>query len=158
MDYGQLWSKEADGIFHAVVCLNIVDDVIRIYDPAMDGCANYTVEEFIKAWAYSKHYLVIASASAMEYLPHPIDVSDVDLDDQLLELTEAIAENAHEIWAFQRKSEGWTYGPVRDDAKRQTPCLVPYEQLPEEEKAYDRNTAFGTLKFIVSQGFEIHKT
>jgi hypothetical protein len=55
-------------------------------------------------------------------------------------------------------NEGWTYGPVRDDQKRQTPCLVPYEELSEEEKAYDRNTALSTLKFIVALGFEIHKT
>lgn len=157
VDYGQLWSKEADGIFHAVVCLNIVDDVIRIYDPAMDGCANYTVEEFIKAWAYSKHYLVIASASAMEYLPHPIDVSDVDLDDQLLELTEAIAENAHEIWAFQRKSEGWTYGPKRDDNLLQHPDMVPYSELTEGEKYYDRVMALNTIRLVKKLGFTISR-
>ena len=54
-------------------------------------------------------------------------------------------------------NEGWTYGPVRDDQKRQTPCLVPYEELSEEEKAYNRNTALSTLKFIVALGFEIKK-
>ena len=53
--------------------------------------------------------------------------------------------------------EGWTYGPVRDDDKKETPCLVPYEELPEIEKAYDRNTAIGTLKYIVAKGFEIVK-
>ena len=93
-----------------------------------------------------------------EYIPKPIDLSDVSLTDDLIELREAIAENAHEIWAENRRLEGWTYGPERDDQMRQTPCLVPYEELSDEEKAYDRNTALATLKFIVAQGFEIRKT
>ena len=92
------------------------------------------------------------------YTPSPADTTNIQLPEELIALAEAISKNVHEVWAQNRIKEGWTYGPVRDDAKRQTPCLVPYEQLPEEEKAYDRNTAFGTLKFIVSQGFEIHKT
>ena len=70
---------------------------------------------------------------------------------------EQIARNVHEVWAFNRLKEGWTYGEVRNDKKRQTPCLVSYEQLPEEEKAYDRNTALGTLKYILSLGFDIVK-
>ena len=92
------------------------------------------------------------------YTPAPVDTSDVQLPEELMALAEAIAKNVHEVWAQNRMNEGWTFGPVRDDQKRQTPCLIPYEQLPEEEKAYDRNTAFGTLKFIVAQGFEIRKT
>ena len=54
-------------------------------------------------------------------------------------------------------SEGWTYGPVRNDEKRETPCLVPFEELSDEEKAYDWNTAANTLKLIMSLGFEIQK-
>ena len=92
------------------------------------------------------------------YTPAPVNTSDVQLPEELMALAEAIAKNVHEVWAQNRMNEGWTFGPVRDDQKRQTPCLIPYEQLPEEEKAYDRNTAFGTLKFIVAQGFEIRKT
>lgn len=157
LDYGQLWNKESDGIFHAVVCLNIVDDVIRIFDPAVDGCANYTIEEFAKAWNYSKNYLVIASAQSMDYIPHPIDVSDVELDDQLLELTEAIAENAHEIWAYNRKNEGWTYGPQRDDHLLQHPDLVPYSELPEGEKYYDRAMALNTIRLVKKLGFNINR-
>lgn len=55
-------------------------------------------------------------------------------------------------------SEGWTYGPVRDDEKKETPCLVPYAELSEGEKAYDRNTALETLKLIVALGYDIKKT
>lgn len=59
----------------------------------------------------------------------------------------------HEVWAQTRISQGWSYGPVRNDELKQHPCLIPYEELPEEEKEYDRNTAIGTLKFIIHKGF-----
>ena len=92
-----------------------------------------------------------------DYTPHPADTSHVVLPQELMELAEAISKNVHEVWAYNRLKEGWTYGEVRDDTKRQTPCLAPYEQLSEEEKAYDRNTAFGTLEYILSLGFDIVK-
>ena len=91
------------------------------------------------------------------YTPAPQDTSKVTLSQELLALAEAMAENVHEVWAERRIAEGWTYGPVRDDAKKQTPCLVPYADLPEEEKEYDRSTAIGTLEYIVSAGFIIEK-
>ena len=101
---------------------------------------------------------IMIDQTSNNYTPTPVDTTNIQLPEELVALAEAISKNVHEVWAQNRIREGWTYGPVRDDQKRQTPCLVPYDQLPEEEKAYDRNTAFGTLKFIVSQGFEIHKT
>ena len=101
---------------------------------------------------------VMNNQTSNNYTPSPADTTNIQLPEELIALAEAISKNVHEVWAQNRIKEGWTYGPVRDDEKRQTPCLVPYEELPEEEKAYDRNTAFGTLKFIVSQGFEIRKT
>lgn len=91
------------------------------------------------------------------YIPSPVDTDNVLLPEELMALAEAVSKNVHEVWAQNRMNEGWTYGPVRDDRKRQTPCLVPYEELSEEEKAYDRNTALATLKFIVAQGFRIEK-
>lgn len=89
------------------------------------------------------------------YNPCPVDTSDVELPQELLELVEAMAKNVHELWAQGRISEGWAYSPNRNDKLRLTPCLVPYEDLPEEEKAYDRNTAIGTLKYIITLGFKI---
>ena len=91
------------------------------------------------------------------YKPNPIDTSAVSLPDELLELTEKIAENVHENWSAGRIADGWIYGEERDNEKKTTPCLVPYDQLSDEEKEYDRKTALETLKLIVSLGYKIEK-
>lgn len=93
----------------------------------------------------------------MEYRPNPIDTSDVLLDADLLELTELIAANTHEVWAKRRQEEGWTYGLERNDEKKETPCYLPYNQLSEAEKEYDRNTAMETIKVLVKLGYRITK-
>lgn len=92
-----------------------------------------------------------------DYVPQPVDTDDVVLGKDLEELVEQMAKNVHEVWAQTRMEQGWTYGEQRDDAKKQHPCLVAYEELPEEEKEYDRNTAVGTLKLIRKLGFQITK-
>lgn len=89
------------------------------------------------------------------YVPQPVDTDDVVLGKDLEELVEQMAKNVHEVWAQTRMEQGWTYGEQRDDAKKQHPCLVAYEELPDEEKEYDRNTAVGTLKLIRKLGFNI---
>jgi ryanodine receptor 2 len=92
-----------------------------------------------------------------QYTPNPIDTSDVELDDELEQLVEQLARNVHDNWAVGRINEGWTYGPERNDILKQTPCLVDYDELPESEKDYDRNTAMETLKLILKLGWEIEK-
>jgi len=91
------------------------------------------------------------------YDPKPIDTMDVSLPEELLALTEKIAENVHDVWAVGRISEGWVYGPEKDNEKKTTPALVPYGELPESEKDYDRNTALETLKLIVKLGYCISR-
>ncbi|MEE1323415.1 MAG: RyR domain-containing protein [Bacteroidales bacterium] len=91
------------------------------------------------------------------YEPKPIDLTGVELPEELKELREAIAENAHEVWAVNRKAEGWSYGSKRDDEKKQNPCMIPYSQLPESEKAYDREMAVNTIKLLIKLGYEIKK-
>ena len=91
------------------------------------------------------------------YQPKPADTSGVELPKELLALAEMLAENVHENWALSRIAEGWIYGQTRDDEKKTTPCLVPYGELPEIEKEYDRVTALQTLKLIVALGFRIEK-
>lgn len=92
-----------------------------------------------------------------EYKPQPIDTTDVVLPEDLKPLIEKMAKNVHEVWAESRLAQGWTYGNKRDDEKKTHPCLVPYEELPEVEKEYDRNTSIGTLKLIMKLGFKIER-
>lgn len=91
------------------------------------------------------------------YTPNPIDTSKVELTPEIIELIEKLAENTHDVWAAQRIAQGWSYGPQRDDARKETPCLVPYDELPDSEKVYDRQTAAETLKVVLTLGFEITK-
>jgi len=92
-----------------------------------------------------------------KYIPQPIDTHDIKLPEELEMLVEQMSKNVHEVWAETRISQGWTYGEQRNDELKTHPCLIPYEELPEEEREYDRNTAIGTLKLIMKLGFKICK-
>ncbi len=92
-----------------------------------------------------------------KYTPQPIDTSDVKLPEELEQLVEKMSKNVHEVWSETRINQGWTYGEQRNDELKTHPCLVPYEELPESEKEYDRNTSIGTLKLIMKLGFKISK-
>lgn len=91
------------------------------------------------------------------YIPQPINTKDVVLPQEMNALAEQIAKNVHEVWSAGRIADGWKYGEERNDALKQHPCLVPYEELSEEEKEYDRNTSQETLKLIMKLGFKIVK-
>lgn len=91
------------------------------------------------------------------YQPKPLDTGAIQLPERLEDLLEHLAQNTHEVWAAQRLKDGWNYGDERDDSERLHPCLVPYEELPEEEKEYDRNTAREVLKAILAAGFTIER-
>jgi hypothetical protein len=93
----------------------------------------------------------------MTYAPEPLDTSTVQLPGELETLLEQLAENCHDVWARHRILDGWTYGPRRDDATKQHPCLVPYSELPESEKQYDRHTAMETVKAVLALGYAIKK-
>ena len=92
-----------------------------------------------------------------KYTPQPIDTTDVVLPVELGQLVEKMSKNVHEVWAETRIKQGWTYGDQRNDELKTHPCLIPYEDLPEEEKEYDRKTSIGTLKLILKLGFKIGK-
>lgn len=92
-----------------------------------------------------------------KYIPNPINLDDVQLPDDILHLSELISKNVHEVWAKKRFEEGWTYGPKRNETLKQTPCMVKYEDLTEEEKSYDRNTSLETLKLIIKLGYKLEK-
>ncbi len=79
----------------------------------------------------------------------------VELTPELLQLVERLAENVHDVWAANRLAAGWRLGPSRDGDLKQTPLLVPYAELPESEKHYDRDLALATLKAILALGYQI---
>lgn len=142
---------------HVVVVESINDNTITICDTSTpQQYDTYPTAQFLDAWADSSFYLIIISKGE-DYAPHPIDLSDVEISDDLIELREAIAENAHEVWAFNRKQEGWRYGPKRDDAQKLHPDMIAYSQLPESEKLYDREMAINTIKLVKKLGWEIIK-
>lgn len=91
------------------------------------------------------------------YKPNPIDTTSISLSKDIIELNEVLAKNTHDVWAAGRIKDGWVYGDVRDDNKKTHPCLVPYEDLPESEKEYDRATSLETLKVILSLGYVFNK-
>ena len=143
---------------HAVVVTHVEKDFITVFDPYEEPyISRIPLSDFLNAWKESQYYMIQILQSVDEYEPHPIDVDDIPLDDNLEELQEAIAENAHDVWAAARIREGWSYGTKRDDANKKHPDLIPYTALPEGEKDYDRLMAYNTIKLVKKLGFDIVK-
>lgn len=143
---------------HAVVVTGVEDKRIRYYDPATDSDCEISQSLFMDAWQDSSRYMVkVSKRDLNNYEPHPIDLSDVELPEELNDLREAIAENAHEVWAMGRKAQGWTYGPERNDTLKQTPDMVPYSDLTDSEKMFDREMAMNTIKLLKKLGYRIEK-
>ena len=144
---------------HAVAISSVSSstDEITLFNPyTEEELTTYSLSLFLNAWAQSNNYLVVVNTTnKFVYEPYPIHLDDITLDEDLSELQEAIAENAHEIWAKARTDQGWTYGPERNDQKKETPDMVPYCNLPESEKLYDREMAMQTLKLVKKLGFDI---
>lgn len=144
---------------HAVAISSVSSstDEITLFNPyTEEELTTYSLSLFLNAWAQSNNYLVVVNTTdKFVYEPYSIHLDDITLDENLSELQEAIAENAHEIWAKARTDQGWTYGPERNDQKKETPDMVPYCNLPESEKLYDREMAMQTLKLVKKLGFEI---
>lgn len=69
-------------------------------------------------------------------------------------LLELLAEKVHNTYVQGRLAEGWTLGP-RNDEKKTNPTLIPYDELSESEKEYDRRTALETINTILSLGYQI---
>lgn len=143
----------------AISSISVETDEIILFNPNTDEeLTKYSISSFMEAWRQSNNYLVVINTTdRFIYEPSPIGLDDVELSDDLTELQEAIAENAHEIWAKNRRDQGWSYGPERNDQKKETPDMIPYCNLPESEKLYDREMAMQTLKLVRKLGFEIVK-
>ena len=143
----------------AISSISVETDEIILFNPNTDEeLTKYSISSFMEAWRQSNNYLVVINTTdRFIYEPSPIGLDDVELSEDLSELQEAIAENAHEIWAKNRRDQGWSYGLERNDQKKETPDMIPYCNLPESEKLYDREMAMQTLKLVKKLGFEIVK-
>ena len=143
----------------AISSISVETDEIILFNPNTDEeLTKYSLKLFLEAWRQSNNYLVVINTTdKFIYEPSPIGLDDVELSENLTELQEAIAENAHEIWAKNRRDQGWSYGPERNDQKKETPDMIPYCNLPESEKLYDREMAMQTLKLVKKLGWELKK-
>lgn len=159
VDREKLYAEEKDLedlTNHAVVVTNVEDDTVTIFDSYKEPyISKIPVADFLNAWKESRQYMIQVLQSIDEYEPHPVKLENIMIDEDLEELQEAIAENAHEVWAEARIKEGWTYGPKRDDANKKHPDLIPYSALPDSEKEYDRLMALETIRLVKKLGFDI---
>lgn len=104
---------------HAVVVKGVQDEIVSLFDPTLqDTHVKVSLSSFLAVWKESHNYMVRVLQSIEDYEPHPINLDDILLTDDLLESRKAIAENAYDVWATARKKEGWTFGSERDDANK----------------------------------------
>jgi len=130
---------------------------VKLYSPFDKKVCTCDKEQFVEAWNAAGGECTTAFPPSDTYMPKLIDLQHVELPSEFDELMEAVAENAHDMWALERQSEGWTYGPQRDDQLLQTPDMVPYSQLADSEKEYDRIMAKDTIRLFLALGYKIVK-
>ena len=141
-----------------VIKANQITDLVELYVPKSNDIQVFPIATFVEAWEATGGLCTTAfPADEKTYRPKLIDLEHIELPEGFAALREEIAENAHDRWAMERQSEGWTYGLKRDDAKLETPDMVPYPQLPESEKQYDRIMAENTLKLLIALGYKIKR-
>lgn len=151
---------------HAVVVnsINRKNNTVELYNPATDDrgeISKYPLDVFVAAWAESQNYTVTArrKKTPYEYCPQPLDVSSVNINPELMELIELIAENAHDVWAVDKIKAGYTYAPADEEGKEQSGqhnhYLVPYEMLEEKDKEPDRKMAMQTIKLVKRLGYRL---
>ena len=148
---------------HAVVVLSVdkVANKITIYNPAVqEEPSVYDINRFESAWGESRHYMVTVRVKAFpeEYNPQPFDISRIKLNDDLEELIEVIAENAHDVWAVDKMKAGYTFAPLDgngNEEKGHNHFLVPYSMLSEADKEPDRRMATHTIKLLKRLGYRL---
>ena len=158
VDASLLGEYNVDVTATVVIKANQITDMVDLYVPKSNDIQTFPIATFVEAWDATGGICTTAfPPDAKTYHPKLLDLKHVELPKGIEVLREAIAENAHDTWALERQSEGWTYGPKRDDSKLETPDMVPYAQLPESEKQYDRVMAEDTLKLLTALGYKIEK-
>lgn len=166
VDEDILKNTNLDNKLHTVCVLGVKKGIVTVYNPSMENeeastLEDYPVDLFVKAWEPSERYLVRASTPGDKvYEPHPINLDGIDIDDDLNELIEPIAENLHDVWAQDKLQQGVRYGPLDENGYEQpgfNHYLVPFSQMPDHEKQKDIISARQTLKLLKRLGFSIVK-
>lgn len=154
---GRFFGSQTTGLVYTVITMvNNASQRIELFNPLIEATEIFPLGDFLDQWVKDGSDCVTAfRVDEKTYHPNPADLSNITLSDDLKALGELMASNAHNVWALERQSEGWTYGPKRDDNTLQTPDMLPYSQLPETEKQYDRLMATSTLKLLIALGYRI---
>ena len=143
---------------HAIIIksIDVDQNSITLLNPGDSNEEHlYPLDRFIDAWNDSSNYLIISNRN--HYKPHPINLSRVTLDKDIIELREVFAENVHEVWVKARLDDGWKYDPIRDDSNKTDPYLLPYDLLPDREKEYCRLIAMDSIKCLKKLGWRFVK-
>uniref|UniRef100_A0A8D3BWH2 Ryanodine receptor 3 n=1 Tax=Scophthalmus maximus TaxID=52904 RepID=A0A8D3BWH2_SCOMX len=93
--------------------------------------------------------------SQASFIPTPVETSQIVMPPHLEKVRDKLAENIHELWGMNKIELGWSYGKIRDDNKRQHPCLVDFSKLPETEKNYNLQMSTETLKTLLALGCRV---
>ena len=80
-----------------------------------------------------------------------------DLTEIPKEIVEYLAKREHDDWVDERIASGWTYGEVKDTEKKVSPYIVPYEDLTEEIKDYDRDAIRNIPKLAYMIGMAVYE-
>ena len=129
---------------------------ITLLNPGENGQqSDYPLDVFQEAWDDSANYLIISNRN--HYKPHPVNLEDIHLDNDIMQLQDVFAENIHEVWAKERKEEGWVYGPVVDAQEKTDPNLLPFDLLPQQEKEHCRILVLESIKLLEKLGWQLTK-
>jgi class 3 adenylate cyclase len=85
---------------------------------------------------------------------HGLAPADLQITAQQLE---ELAVREHLRWMSERQRQGWVYGPVRDNARKHHPSIIPWGDLSEGEKQKDRDTVINLPALIAKAGFRVRK-
>ncbi|WP_250033861.1 RyR domain-containing protein [Paractinoplanes maris] len=93
----------------------------------------------------------------MSWVPDLHDTAALTLPPAVVTDLEQLAEHVHNVWGSKRLADGWRYGPERSTAERTMPSLVPYADLPEDERDYDRELVTETVKMLLRLGYRVSR-
>lgn len=144
---------------HAIVVTGVSSDMVEIFDPS-EGFQTSTMThgQLLEKWKFSHYFMVsITLRGRRPYTPHPEDLSDIILDEEINALVPALMENAHDVWAKGRQAKGWKYGEEKNDDLKLTPFMLPYLEMKDKDKETDRLTVVNTLKLLIKMGYKIVK-